>query len=61
MESIMQRSEENLARHGLSSIEAKERTLNKQQWKTITRNTINGVVASTAAYWLRGRLSPDVC
>ena len=52
--------EEDLARHRLSPVEAKERALNKQQWKVITRNVINGVVAPTAAYWLRDRPPPDV-
>ncbi|CAF1481457.1 unnamed protein product [Adineta ricciae] len=41
-------------------LEAKEKALDKQQWKVTTHNVVNGIVAPTAAYWPRGQPPPSV-
>ncbi|CAF0987987.1 unnamed protein product [Adineta ricciae] len=51
---------DDLEKHRLSPVEPKEQALDKQQWKVITHKVINGIVAPTAAYWLRGRPPPVV-
>ena len=55
----MKHIEEDLAKHRLNLSEAKEQVPNKQQWRIITHNVVNGIVAPAATYWLRGRPQPD--
>ena len=56
----MKHVEEDLAKHRRNLTEAKEQAPNKQQWRIITQNVVNGITAPTAMYWLRGRPQPDV-
>ena len=51
--------EENLAKHRLNLTEAKEQAPNKQQWRIIIHNVVNGMLAPTATYSLHGRPQPD--
>ena len=55
----MKHIEEDLAKHSLNLTEAKEQAPNKQQWRIITHNVVNGIVAPTTTYWLRSRPQPD--
>ena len=47
-----------LTKYRLNLTEAKEQAPNKQQWRIIIHNIVNGIVAPTATYWVSGHPQP---